>query len=133
VCLVSVLFVDTSVWVEFFRGAPLPALEDALRDGLVVLAPIVAAELLSAPLSKAERRSLASFLEDLPLHPTPLEHWLAVGALRAQLSKKGLSVSTPDAHVAACAIEAGAALWSTDAIFRRVAKASSLRLFDAGG
>ncbi|HEY4157537.1 MAG TPA: PIN domain-containing protein [Polyangiaceae bacterium] len=127
----SALFVDTSVWVEFFRGVPLPPLDDALRDGLVVLAPIVAAELLSAPLSKTERRSLASFLQDLPLHPTPVDHWLAVGALRAQLSKKGLSVSTPDAHIAACAIEARAALWSNDAIFRKVAGQSSLRLFQA--
>jgi predicted nucleic acid-binding protein len=128
---VSALFVDTSVWVDFFRGVPLPALEDALHDGLVVLAPIVAAELLSAPLSKGERRSLIAFIEDLPLHPTPLAHWLAVGALRAQLVKKGLSVSTPDAHVAECAIEAGAVLWSNDAIFRKMAKATSLRLFDA--
>jgi predicted nucleic acid-binding protein len=127
---VSALVVDTSVWVEFFRGAPLPRLEDALRDGLVVLAPIVAAELLSAPLSAAERRSLAAFVEDLPLHATPLPHWEAVGALRAQLSKKGLSVSTPDAHVTQCAIEAGALLWSNDAIFRKVARASALRLFE---
>ena len=126
----SALFVDTSVWVEFFRGVPLRPLEEALHDGLVVLAPIVAAELLSAPLSKAERLSLAGFLEDLPLHPTPIEHWLAVGALRAQLSKKGLSMSTPDAHVAACAIEADALLWSNDAIFQKVAKASALRLFE---
>jgi predicted nucleic acid-binding protein len=128
---VSALFVDTSIWVDFFRGVPLPALEGALQDGLVVLAPIVAAELLSATLSKVERRSLVELLEDLPLHPTPLEHWLAVGALRAQLSRKGLSVSTPDAHIAECAIEAGAVLWSNDAIFRKVAKASSLRLFEA--
>jgi predicted nucleic acid-binding protein len=127
---VSALFVDTSVWVEFFRGTPLPHLEGALQDGLVVLAPIVAAELLSSPLSKVERRSLSAFLQDLPMHPTPLDHWLAVGALRAQLSKKGLSVSTPDAHIAECAIEAGSALWSHDAIFRKVARASSLRLFD---
>lgn len=110
----------------------MPSLEEALHDGLVVLAPIVAAELLSAPLSKTERRSLGALLRDLPLHPTPLDHWLAVGMLRAQLSKKGLSISTPDAHVAECAIEAGAALWSNDAIFLRVAKASPLRLFKAG-
>jgi predicted nucleic acid-binding protein len=127
---VSALFVDTSVWVEFFRGVPLRPLEEALHDGMVVLAPIVAAELLSAPLSKVERGALVELLQDLPLHPTPLEHWLAVGALRAQLSKKGLSMSTPDAHVAACAIEADAMLWSNDAIFRKVAKASALRLFE---
>ena len=128
--LVSVLFVDTSVWVQFFRGVPLQPLEEALRDGLVVLAPVVAAELLSAPLSKVERRSLARFLQDLPLHPTPIEHWLAVGALRAQLLKKGLSVSTPDAHVAECAIDARAMLWSNDAIFRKLAKACALRLLE---
>jgi predicted nucleic acid-binding protein len=128
---VSALFVDTSVWVEFFRGTYLPALEEALHDGLVVLAPIVAAELLSAPLSKSERRSLTALLQDMPLHPTPLDHWLAVGALRAQLAKKGLSVSTPDAHIAECALEADALLWSNDAVFRKLAKASPLRLFEA--
>jgi predicted nucleic acid-binding protein len=127
---VSALLVDTSVWVEFFRGAPLPSLDAALRDGLVLLAPVVAAELLSAPLSRTERRSLVAFMEDLPLHPTPLPHWQAVGALRAQLRTKGLSVSTPDAHVAGCAIEAGALLWSNDAIFRKISRVSKLRLFE---
>lgn len=126
----SAVFVDTSVWVEFFRGASLPPLEEALRDGLVVLAPIVAAELVSAPLSRVERRSLVAFLEDLPVHPTPLGHWLAVGSLRAQLSKRGLSVSTADAHVAECAIETGGLLWSNDAIFGKVAKAGFVRLFE---
>jgi predicted nucleic acid-binding protein len=128
---VSVLVVDTSIWVEFFRGTPRPGLEEALQSGLVVLPPVVAAELLSAPLSKTERQSLAGFLDDLPLHPTPLTHWKAVGALRAQLSKKGLSVSTPDAHVAQCAIEARAHLWSNDAIFRKVNRVSPLKLFEA--
>jgi len=127
---VSGLLVDTSVWVEFFRGTPLPRLEEGLREGLVLLAPIVAAELLSAPLSKVERRSLAAFVEDLPLHPTPLSHWQAVGALRAQSAKKGLSLSTPDAHVAQCAIEAGALLWSRDAVFHKMAAMSALRLFE---
>lgn len=126
----SALVVDTSVWVEFFRGEALPRLEEALQNGLVVLAPIVAAELLSAPLSKAERHVLVDFVNDLPLHPTPLAHWQGVGALRAELSKKGLSVSTPDAHVAACALEAKAELWSRDAIFRKVGRVSRLQLFE---
>ena len=126
----SALIVDTSVWVAFFRGESLIELESALQDGRVILAPIVAAELLSAPLSKAERRSLSALLEDLPLHPAPLQHWQSVGALRADLAKKGLSVSTPDAHIAACAIEAKAELWSTDTIFRKMTKVSALKLFE---
>jgi predicted nucleic acid-binding protein len=127
---VSVLVVDTSVWVEFFRGRDLPRLEEALHEGLVLLAPVVAAELLSAPLSRAERRSLTAFVEDLPLHPTPLSHWQAVGALRARFANKGLSVSTPDAHVVECAVEAGAALWSNDRVFEKIARLCPLRLFE---
>ena len=76
---------EYEVEIEFFRGVSLPSLEELLHDGLVVLAPIVAAELLSAPLSKSERRSLVSFLKDLPTHPTPLDHWLAVAQPRQHL------------------------------------------------
>jgi predicted nucleic acid-binding protein len=126
---VSGLVVDTSIWVEFFRGSPLPALEDSLRAGLVVLAPIVAAELLSAPLRAQERNKLTAFLRDLPLHDTPLEHWQRVGLLRSTLARKGLAVSTPDAHVGQCALDLHAPLWSRDPVFERIAGHTALRLF----
>jgi len=116
--------------VDFFRGDPLPDLELGLREGLVVLPPLVVAELLSAPLRKRERESLTSLLGDLPLHETPLEHWKRVGELRAGLARKALTVSTPDAHVAQCALDLGARLWSRDAIFSRIAVKSALRLFE---
>jgi predicted nucleic acid-binding protein len=126
---VSVLTVDTSVWVDFFRGDPLPDLEYALEQGLVVLPPLVCAELLSTPLPARRRAELASMLQDLPLHPTPFEHWADVGMLRAQLLRAGLRVSTPDAHIAQCAIDTGGALWSRDKIFRHVGQHCSLHLF----
>jgi predicted nucleic acid-binding protein len=62
---VNAIVVDTSIWVEFFRGRTLPHLERALGDGDVVLSPIVAAELTSAPLTGTEQRRLADFLRDL--------------------------------------------------------------------
>jgi predicted nucleic acid-binding protein len=126
---VSVLVVDTSVWVDFFRGASLPALEAALDDGLVVLAPIVAAELLSAPISARERAKLADMLRDLPLHATPFDHWLAVGELRARLARAGLTVSTPDAHVAQCAVDCRGVVWSYDRVFTRMSVAGAVRCF----
>lgn len=128
---VSVLVVDTSIWVEFFRGGAMPDLELALREGLVLLAPVVAAELLSAPLAPRKRAKLVSFLRDLPLHPTPFEHWASVGQLREQLGRRALSVSTPDAHVAQCALDAGGHLWSRDKIFVEMARKAPLRLFQA--
>ena len=117
----SAIVVDTSVWVEFFRGRPLPRLERALGEGEVFLAPLVAAELASAPLGAPARQSLDGLLRDLPLIETPLDHWLRVGALRAAAARTGLTVSTPDAHVAQAAIDLGGAIWSNDAVFERLA------------
>jgi predicted nucleic acid-binding protein len=128
---VSVVVADTSIWVDFFRGDAHDDLERALAQGLVVLPPIVCAELLSAPLAPRKRAQLASLLADLPLHPTPFSHWAAVGELRAHLLRKGISVSTPDAAIAQCTIECGGALWSRDEIFKHVAKHSRLRLWTA--
>jgi predicted nucleic acid-binding protein len=126
---VNELVVDTSVWVEFFRGVPLPALEAALEQGMVVLAPVVVAELLSAPISARERTKLADMLGDLPLHDTPFAHWRSVGELRARLARRGTTISTPDAHVAQCAIDRAAVVWSRDRVFERVAAAGELRTF----
>ena len=125
----SALVVDTSIWVEYFRGRDLPVLEGSLRDGLVLLAPVVAAELLSAPMGTRQRKELHGFLAALPLHPTPLDHWAAVGGLRAALSKRGITISTPDAHIAQTAREAGAAVWSADHVFAQLGSAKIVRLF----
>ncbi|MDX2051280.1 MAG: PIN domain-containing protein [Polyangiaceae bacterium] len=121
--------VDTSIWVEYFRGTGAGALDSLLEDGRVLLVPVVAAELLSAPLSPRERAAIRRVLEDLPLHPTPLEHWCSVGELRAKCRRLGLSVSTPDAHVAQCAFDAQAELWSGDAIFSQMAQKIGLQVF----
>jgi predicted nucleic acid-binding protein len=121
--------VDTSVWIEFFRGTGAHELEQLLVDGLVLLPPIVVAELFSAPLRRQEMQGLADALEQLTLHPVPFDHWRSVGQLRAQLARAGISISVPDAHVAQCALETESYLWSFDGIFRTVTKASKLRLF----
>lgn len=131
-CRVNALVVDSSVWADFFRGQPLPALEGALRDGLVWLPPIVCAEVLSSRLTERQNASLKGLLGDLPLCPSPFQHWVDVGLLRSRLAKHGLSVSTPDAHVAQCAIDLEARLWSRDKVFARIAKHAGLRLFSEG-
>ena len=62
------------------------------------------------------------------MHETPLEHWIRVGDLRRRLADRGVSVSTPDAHVAQCALERGALLLTRDAVFLRIAQTSELRV-----
>ena len=127
----SGVVVDTSVWIDFLAGVSTPSLEEALAQGLVVLPPLVVAELVSGAHRQREKAMLEDLLEELPLHETPLAHWIRVGELRRGLKKKGLSVSTPDAHVAQCALDREAVLLSRDAVFRSIARHAPLRLHSA--
>jgi tRNA(fMet)-specific endonuclease VapC len=125
---VSAVVADTSVWIELFARRAAPMLEGALREGSVVLPPIVVAELISGARRARDRTSIQSLIEELPVHETPLDHWIRVGDLRRRLASRGVAVSTPDAHVAQCALDRGALLLSRDAIFLRIAAASELRV-----
>jgi len=120
--------VDTSVWLDFFGGRPAPGLEEVLQQGLGVVPPLVAAELISGARRPRDRAAIATLLQELTLHETPLDHWVRVGDLRQALSQKGLAVSTPDAHIAQCALDRQALLLTRDGLFARIARFCPLRL-----
>ncbi len=125
----SALVIDTSSWIDYFgTGRRADVIEDALEEGRVYLPPIVAAELASGVRGKRELEELESFMLDLPVCHTPLEHWFRVGALRAKLLTMGETMSTPDAHVAQCAVDLAGELLSADRVFTRIAAAVGLRL-----
>jgi tRNA(fMet)-specific endonuclease VapC len=122
------MVVDTSVWIDFFAGMDSAALEEALSRGGVVLPPIVVAELVSGAKKQGELAAIEDLLSDLSVHSTPLAHWIRVGELRRHMSEKGVSVSTPDAHVAQCALDLDAPLLTRDGIFSQIAGLTRLRL-----
>lgn len=124
----SAVVIDTSAWISFFAGGGDDRISGWLGEGRVHLPPIVAAELCSGHLGARQRRELEALLADLPLCESGLDHWIRVGRLRAELRSRGLSVSTPDAHVARCAIDLGAELLTEDRIFRAVARHAPLDL-----
>jgi predicted nucleic acid-binding protein len=117
---VSALVVDTSSWIAWLAGGGSPLVEEALEEGRLHLPVIVAAELRSGRLAESERNELQDMLSDLPAVGTEASHWFRVGKLRADLGAKGLSVSTPDAHVAQCAIDTAGVLLSEDRVSRVV-------------
>lgn len=125
---VSGVVADTSIWIDFLGGLPVPLLEDALAQGVVVLPPIVIAELVSGARRAADGRAIRDLVRELPVHDTPIEHWIRVGELRRRARDRGLSVSTPDAHVAQCALDRDAVLLTGDAIFSRLASVAPLRV-----
>ena len=124
----SAIVADTSEWVEYLAGRPAALLDHALAAGLVVVPPIVVAELLSGVRVPADRAQLEDLLRDLVMAEVSFHHWARVGALRATLRAHGLSVSTPDAHVAQCALDQDAPLLTRDAVFSKIARLTPLRL-----
>ena len=124
----SALVVDTSSWVSWLAGKGSPLIDEAAAEGRLFLPVMVAAELLSGRLSARKQRELESALRELPLCAQDLDHWFRVGRLRASLRAVGLVTSTPDAHVAQCALDLDAELLTEDAIFAKVAKHAALRL-----
>lgn len=126
---VNVLVVDTSVWIDYFnRLDPDPELDLGLKEGRVYLSPIVAAEILSSRLSGHDRKAMIEFLKELPLCDSGFDHWARVGELRARLSAQGINLSTPDAHVAQCALDLEGYLYTRDGVFQIAAGPLQLRL-----
>lgn len=124
----SALIIDTSVWIEYLEGKPLQEVDLALKEGRVILPPVVFAELLSGRTAGSDDRRLLDFLLELDLHLTPRAHWMAVGRLRRHCGLKGFRVSIPDAHVAQCALDLGGTVYSFDKIFLQIAKHAPLKL-----
>lgn len=124
----SALVVDTSSWIAWLAGGGSSLVDEALEEGRLHLPVIVAAELLSGRLEASERAELQDMLSDLPAVGTDPEHWFRVGKLRAELRARGLSVSTPDAHVAQCAIDTGGVLLTEDRVFEKIARVVPLQV-----
>ena len=118
--------VDTSVWIDFFRGRS-PAVEklsDLLDRDEVALPIPVKIEILSGA-KKSEAQRLERVLSALPvLSPTEplwklLEKWVTAGAAAGQ------HFGVVDLLVAGLAVEHDCTLWSLDSDFARMA---SLRM-----
>lgn len=124
----SAIVADTSEWIEYFAGRSATELDHALAAGRAVVPPIVVAELLSGARTAKDRARLEDLLRDIVLPVDPFTHWARVGKLRGMLRAGGLSVSTPDAHVAQCALDLDAPLLSRDRAFTKIAQLTTLRL-----
>lgn len=120
--------VDTSVWVDFFRGQALPQLEKALEEARVYVTPLIVSELISGARTKKEEKQLLNFLDNLPCVEMDFAHWVEVGRLRQKCLKKGLAISTPDTHIAHAASAVSASLMAKDKIFSMIARLAGIKV-----
>ena len=114
------ILVDTSVWIDHFRGgATASRLAKLLEDGAVAVHPWVLGELSLGSLG-ARRGAI---LRDLgKLHALDV---VVDGEVLAMIERRGLGgsgIGWVDAHLLASALAAPAELWTRD---RRLAKVAS--------
>ena len=116
----SLVLVDTSVWVRSFRGDPAYTadLERLLEQIQVIGHPFVFGELLMGDLGGRRR-----FLDDYELmfQARPAPHSLVVQFTRAQ-KLHGRGIGWMDVHILASAISEQARLWTADARLAAIAE-----------
>jgi tRNA(fMet)-specific endonuclease VapC len=120
-----VILIDTSAWIEFFRGRdPLAsAVDDALAANDAAVCGPVETELRRGLGSERERKLVLPLLAGCHLLSQPDSLWLEAGDLGFALRRRGVTPKTIDLLIAVYALSHSAAVLTADKDFRAMQKA----------
>ena len=126
------VLVDTSVWIEFFRGVePFRSSVLALmQDRRICCAGVILAELLQGAKSENEVSVLRDFAHVFEFLPESVAAWERAGVLSFNLRRKGRTAGLADCYLAVLASEAGAQVFSRDVHFRMIGEELGLALLE---
>lgn len=119
------ILVDTSAWIEFFRGRdPVARTVDELieDDDVAICGPIIT-EIRRGFRSRADRARVLPLLEGCRLLAEPDALWVEAGDLGFLLRRRGATVKTLDLLIATYALAHGVPVLSTDGDFAVMARA----------
>lgn len=125
------IFVDTSVWIEFFRGRNQPLvkrLREQLELDQVALAAPVRIEIL-AGVRVHEVPRLRRALSALPLFYPTRDTWIRAEQWAIKGAASGRRFGMGDLVIGSLATERGALVWSLDSDFREMARLRLVKLF----
>lgn len=127
------ILVDTSVWIDFFRGRDTPPaawLQNALaHDEDLCLCGIVLTEILQGLSAPRQIAAVGRALQPLIYLPLDREGYVEAAAIYRAARAKGKTIrNTVDCVIAACAIAHGVALAQNDRDYRTIAAVSALKL-----
>ena len=126
------ILVDTSVWVDFFRGAGSPEAAREARavdDEDVCLCGLILTEVLQGIPSGREHRRVRRLLDALIYLPMERRDYVLAADLYRAARAKGKRIrNTVDCIIAACAISHNVPLLQKDKDFLALAAVSRLKL-----
>jgi hypothetical protein len=120
-----VTLVDTSAWIEFFRGREpvASAIDRLLESDEVALCGPVVTELRRGLRSRAERNRLLPLLLGCHALAQPVRLWEEAGDLGYLLRRRGATVKTLDLLIAAYALTHAVPVLATDTDFSVIRRA----------
>ena len=124
------VLVDTSVWVDYFRGSGASEAVDFLIDeGLLTTNELIRAELLPALLARGEDE-LAGLLREIPVRTLQVD-WDGIVMLQVTCLKNGINkVGIPDLLIAQNAIQHGLRVFTRDKHFLLLHQVIPLDLYE---
>ena len=105
------VLVDTTVLIDYLRGAPVrERVDEALDRGDLLGATAINVEELWRGLRPEERSRAAELIEGLVVIPLGADEGKRAGSWRGEFAAKGVTLSQADCLIAAAALRIGATL-----------------------
>jgi predicted nucleic acid-binding protein len=120
--LKSRILVDTTIWIEFFRGKSKIAdhLEMLLTENAVWMCGVVVFEVFQGIKSEGEQNKILSILASLPYVEMTKKLWQSAAELSILLKKNGVILPLSDVFIAAIAIEKDLSIYTLDHHFTQI-------------
>ncbi len=114
--------VDTSVWIDFFRGeaGAVTRVDGLLAQGSVAFTGPIRAEVLSGARSRADYEHLRSLFDGLVAVPDPPALWERVAEYRFALARGGFQAEIVDLAIAVATFARGDRLLTRNRDFERI-------------
>ena len=127
------VLVDTSVWIDYFRGkSPKTAakLDELLTHGNIYVPKIVLAELIQGARSKKEISIIHDFLDAFYIIDQKEDSWINAGYLSYELKKGGMNVHLFDCYIAVIAREHECKIFTLNRHFKEIQKVLQINLVE---
>jgi len=125
------VLIDTSVWVEYFRGKDhelVESVKDLIRTQRAVMCGVVLSELLAGVRAKKSQDTLSQTLDALEYAEVSRSTWILAGEMSSRLKQQGIGIPLTDLILASLAIECDSELLTLDSHFDQIPEVKRFKL-----